>query len=318
MTGWIEFRPDVGSGTGLGHLRRCLSLAQALRNLGVNSVFAIQEGREIAAAAGFPTVVADPVRAIVIDSYSATPSDYSNAGTQGVKVIAIDDDGQRPLDVDLVINPGPGAEDLHYPGAKSRAVGVEFGLLRPEFADEPERIHPPVARRLLITMGGGDQQRLAAGLTRAARRSFDRIDVMVGPFFESVEEIQEIARGDRRVVLHSNPADVRALMLEADVAVTAGGQTLFELAATATPAVAIEVAPNQRRNLEGFCERGAIVVAGVGNDPDIIGKTLSLAVVLAGDQAQRNLMGANGRRWIDGRGAARAAERIVEQIGNTG
>ena len=315
MTEWIEFRPDVGSGTGLGHLRRCLSLAEALRNLAVDSVFAIQEGREIAAAAGFRTGAADQARAIVIDSYSTTPSDYASAGSDRVKVIAIDDEGQRPLNVDLVINPGPGAEHLEYPGAKNRAVGIEFALLRKEFAEEPERVHPPVARRLLVTMGGGDQHQLVTRLIAAARSSFDWIDVMVGPFVEHVAEIQEVARDDRRVVLHSNPADVRRLMLGADMAVTAGGQTLFELAATSTPAVAIEIAPNQRRNLEGFFQRGAIVVAGAGEDPDIIGKSLNLAVALAGDQARRTLMGTNGRRWIDGRGAERAAERIVEQIG---
>ena len=51
------------------------------------------------------------------------------------------------------------------------------------------------------------------------------------------------------MTVHSAPEDMRAIMATADLAVTAGGQTTYELAASGVPAVALCIAENQRPNL---------------------------------------------------------------------
>jgi len=317
MNRLLAFRPDIGAGAGLGHLRRCLSLAIALRKQGFDSVFEVDEDGGMIATAGFAAGEAKGACAYVVDSYRATVGDLARLGRDGVKVIVIDDLADRPLAVDLVINPGIGAETLEYPGARNTGLGIEYALLRPEFADEPNRIHPPIGRRLLITMGGSDPRDLTAQLVSAlAKRGFEAMDVIVGPFFGNIDTLVDTARRWPAVMLLNNPSDIRGLMLRADLALTAGGQTIYEIAATATPAAAVEIAPNQRRNLEGFLRCGAIVSVGSAEEPGIVKRAEDALVVLAADRERRATLGRSGRHLVDGRGADRAATRIVEQIGD--
>jgi UDP-2,4-diacetamido-2,4,6-trideoxy-beta-L-altropyranose hydrolase len=312
----VVFRPDVGAGAGLGHLRRCLSLAIALRRHGFDSIFEIDEGRDVASD-GFTTGVAEDARAFVIDSYRATGRDLVELGRNGAKVIVIDDLADNALPVDLVINPGVDAESLEYVGARNTGLGIEYALLRPEFAGDPKRIHAAKGRRLLITMGGGDSHELTPRLLAAvAQRGFEAIDVIVGPFFTNAQSMHDTVHRYPAVRLHRNPSDIRALMLQADLALTGGGQTIYELAATATPAAAIEVAANQSRNLEGFSKRDALAVVGRAEEADVVEKAADAVATLAGDRGTRVAFGTNGRRLVDGRGAERAARRIVELIGN--
>lgn len=283
----IVFCPDTGAAAGLGHLRRCHALAIALRGRGIESVFESDHPHPLA---------------FVIDSYRANEFDL------GAPVIAIDDIGDRPLPVDLVINPGIGAENLQYPDAKATALGIQYALLRPEFVNEPQRAHPAIARRLLLTLGGSDPHNLAPKLIDAVAGEFESVDVVVGPFFQDVKSDQ------KSVTLHRNLTDLRPLMLQCDMALTGGGQTVVELAATATPAVAIEIAPNQALHLAGFRDACAIDIAGKATDSDIIRKSAAAIVGLAGDREKRVRLAGNGRRVVDGRGADRAAERIIRTI----
>lgn len=308
MNRQIVFRPDVGAGAGLGHVRRCVSLAIALRELGVDCIFNIEESREIAAAAGFRVGSAEHADAFVIDSYQL------NDFNLGAPVIAIDDIAERPMPVDLVINPGIGAESLQYPEAKATALGIEYALLRPEFASEPLREHPASARKLLLTLGGSDPHDLAPRLIDAVGEQFESVDAVVGPFFTNVESVEAEARRHRSVTLHENVSDLRPMMLESDIALTGGGQTLVELAATATPAVAIEIASNQRLYLTGFKTAGAIEIAGGAGDPAIVTKAAGSLAALANDRDRRLHFAANARRLVDGRGAERTAARVLEVI----
>jgi RimJ/RimL family protein N-acetyltransferase len=52
------------------------------------------------------------------------------------------------------------------------------------------------------------------------------------------------------------------LMTASDIAVSAAGQTLFELARCGVPTIAVGVAENQRHNLEGFTDAGVCYNAG--------------------------------------------------------
>lgn len=48
---------------------------------------------------------------------------------------------------------------------------------------------------------------------------------------------------------------MKTLMLESDVAISAGGQTLYELASVGLPTIAIQVVDNQSEDISGFLKR---------------------------------------------------------------
>jgi spore coat polysaccharide biosynthesis predicted glycosyltransferase SpsG len=104
------------------------------------------------------------------------------------------------------------------------------------------------------------------------------------------------------------------MMLAADLAVSGAGVTLCELAATATPTVAIALADNQRPNFDAFARAGAAVPAGGAGDPDMIGAIATAVRSLADDAARRRAVGARGRALVDGQGAMRVARAIGRPV----
>src|SRR5882762_7525398 len=181
-----------------------------------------------------------------LDSYGFTPDDLAVFVAAGRPVAVFDDTANRELPVDLVINGGAGARALPYRGGPRTRylLGPSYLALRPEFAEAaPRTIHDDV-RRALVTLGGADPGRLVAPLVRWAIAGLGAItlDVVAGPLVDDVASVRAaVGAVAGPVVLHESPKHLRDLMLAADLAVTGGGQTVYELAATGTPMVAIGV-----------------------------------------------------------------------------
>jgi len=331
----VAFRTGGGRRIGLGHVRRCLSLALALRGLGVQSLFLLDGDSdvcEVVAAAGCeprrirPEYDAeDTIRecrdygadVMVADSYAfSTP--YVLGLGEAVRVVAVFDDlADRDLPVNLVINGSAGAEQLRYCGVAQTAylLGPQYIVLRPEFAVMPARTIADRVERVVITVGGSDPNNLTVQLMQWATRALGPVmqDVVVGPLFENREAIQaeaDIAVG--AVVLHEDPQNMRRLMLDTDLALCGGGQTTYELAATGTPTIAIRIAENQTVNLKGLSASGSLIWAGNANDADLEAKVARELKALAGDAARRAAMSQQGRMLVDGQGAVRVAGAIVK------
>lgn len=331
----VAFRTTGGVASGLGHVSRCLALAQALRALEVESLFLLDgDGtiRDRVAAAGFPAAgvraahdLADTVRecrawrphAVIVDSYATGPAYFRGlAGTW--PLVVLDDLADRELPVDLIVNGSAGADRLAYRGAPHTRylLGPRFVPLRPDFAEPPARVTRAEVRRVLVTVGGSDPTGFTAQLVRWTAKALGDVtqDVVVGPFVRGAERRSgEAALGP--VVLHEDPPDMRRLMLEADLAVSGGGQTIYELAASATPAIAIRMAQNQTGNLTALSEAGALQWVGAAGDAALESHLSDALVALAAAPHRREAMGRRGRALVDGKGAARAARAVMELAG---
>ncbi len=91
-------------------------------------------------------------------------------------------------------------------------------------------------------------------------------------------------------------------MLAADLAVTAGGMTLYECLASGTPIVALAIADNQRPNVASLGAAGLLID---GN------ASLERAIErLAADADMRATMSRRGRDVVDGDGARRVVREI--------
>lgn len=327
----IAIRTDGDAAVGLGHVQRCLALGTELapswevRFLlrGSQEVAALvrREGFRCELVAGtfdatLPGAGAAGTRALVVDSYAATPRDYAAARARVGFLVAIDDGGHYPLPADLVINPAPGAaapvggHGAHY------LLGPRFALLRREFAAPVSRQVRDQVQRVLLILGGATPAPLTAALARVARRALPEaaVDLVVGPAGDGPSLVAAKLAGLDGVTLHAVPESVRALMLEADLAITGGGVTLFELAATGTPAVGVELAPNQGPNLKGMAEAGTLVVAGKSGDSGLEASMAAALTALAADAERRRAVSRRGLELVDGGGAARVAEAIAARL----
>jgi UDP-N-acetylglucosamine:LPS N-acetylglucosamine transferase len=106
------------------------------------------------------------------------------------------------------------------------------------------------------------------------------------------------------------PEGLASELRRAEVAVVAGGVTLYEAAALGTPSVALAVADAQQITIRGFALRGAAVDGGLAGDSRSIERAACTVASLLGDPARAARLGDAGARLVDGRGAFRVADAI--------
>jgi spore coat polysaccharide biosynthesis predicted glycosyltransferase SpsG len=247
--------------------------------------------------------------ALVVDSYAVSLSELETALNDVRLLVVVDDSGRFPLPAHLVVNTAIGLDPPEEADGTRYLLGPSFALLAPEFAEPPVRpLHADV-RRVLLILGGATPAPLMAALARVVRRALPRttLDIVLGPVGDGLGAMRAALTGLRGFRLHAAPEPIRTLMLEADLAVTAGGVTLLELAATGTPMVGICLAPNQHTNLTGFARENAALFAGFAEDPELPGAVGAALLPLAADAGRRRALGARARQLVDGLGSARIA-----------
>ncbi len=331
----ILLRVEAGPAIGLGHLGRCLSLAAALGELGADCRFltppdaavrarveaagygwtALESGSGSADDARQTGALAAAAAAVVVDSYLVDAAYFAALRAASLRVLAIDDHADFPHPAHIVVSSA--GEHLPYRSAHGDTVfllGPRYAPLQPEFWQLPEHGVSPVVRNVLVTLGGSDPQNVMPSLMRAldSLPGGYEIAVVAGPFFTNERQIQQAAASARHPVrLLCRPASLVEPIIQADIAVTAGGTTLFELACAGVPAAVIQVAENQVANIRTFVERGLALPAGSSEDGSIAGQAASAVQLLGEDVALRQRMSAAGRRTVDGQGARRVAQLLL-------
>lgn len=333
-------RADAGPAIGGGHLMRCLALALAYRAAGGDVVFlSACEGERLRVrvrAAGFRLVDArashpDPADAgaavalaretgatwVVADGYHFDPAYHAALRAAGLRVLAIADLVQWPVyDVDVLLDQNVDAPQLAFPVADATRVlaGPRFALLRPEFAAprDTDRALPEQARRILVTLGAGasgEGRRLV--LDALGRCGLDGLEVrvVVGPADPALGTIGPAAGTGASTECLADPPDLPGLMAWADLAVSAGGITTWELACIGVPTLQLILADNQRGPTLEMARLGltrclgSVGEVGAGAVADEIRRA-------AGDRAWRETVARGGRHLVDGRGA----ERVVRAM----
>ena len=336
------FRVDAGPGIGLGHLQRCLALAERLVERGADATFlapAAGDVRErveaagcrlepldvdLAAAGGDRDLAQLMARAkghaadmLVVDSYAVSAAYLQALCAAGYRVVRLDDFGGEPVPAHIVINAGAHAAELSYRPAWSGTrllLGPAFALLRSEFADLPNSAASSDVREVLVAAGGADAQEVTASLVEGLDRSAGEfsVHVLVGPFAASPSGVDAAAGRSRRTVRWSSvSAGIAALMRGADLAISAAGQTTYELAACGTPTIAFQVANNQAPSLQALARAGIVKSAGDSRIPGLADRVLAALDELRLDRAERLRMGEAARRLVDGRGADRVADVLL-------
>jgi len=339
----VIVRCDGNAGVGMGHVSRCLALAEALRDRErCFVVFAMRGAESIGAAAaraaGFEVapIVADEsidyggelgdlasnrrAAALVVDVRDGLTRASIDALRQGrVRIVSIDDGSDRRLAADLTFYPpAPQVETLNWSGfAGRRYVGWEWVLLRREFATDiftsPELSDSSPAIDILVTMGGSDPM----GMTEFAVRALDllpmpfAVHVVVGPAFSRAEPlIDTIVRSKHSVQIARAPASLATLMRASRMAVASFGVSAFELAACGVPAVHMCLTADHLRSSEVFDREGAAVTAGVFGQVTAA-QLADAAQRLMGAAGRRGQMARRARQLVDGRGAERVAALVA-------
>lgn len=303
---------------GLGHLGRCLGYAQYWRRMG-RQVLWIVDGDDAARRflkgetvlwrrwqeEGDISEVADAVA--IVDSYGASRAALCAVGGRAATAVFLDDLELDDYPPGLVVHSAPGPLDR----ARRRA----HWLIGPAWQPMAAAFWGPVPRSpaaesvgsVLVLAGGTDLRDLGARLATLADRVFpeSRLHLVRGAGARG--EVPDT--GD--VTVHrALPQDrLRDLMLDADLALSAAGQTLYQLARCGTPTLMIGVADNQAKHLRGWPETGAMASAGMWDAPDLDQRILNGLQGMKPAHVRADMSRA-GQAIVDGQGAARLARFI--------
>jgi UDP-2,4-diacetamido-2,4,6-trideoxy-beta-L-altropyranose hydrolase len=338
----LLIRTDASVQIGPGHLMRCLALAQAWQNAGGRVIFLMatevsalesrlhSEGMEVVHLPVQPGSTEDAIQTsdyahrvgadwVVVDGYHFGTDYQRTIKRSGLSLLFIDDSGHAGYYfADLVLNQNVHAHEDLYQNKEPYTrmlLGTRYVLLRREFLKWRgwKREIPEVARRVLVTMGGSDP----GNVTLEVIQALQHVDVngleavvVVGGSNPHYAELQSAVQTSRLSIrLESNVTDMPALMAWADVAVSAGGSTNWELAFMGLPALVLILASNQRPIAERLDMVRMAVNLGWYSDASPM-KIAQVLTQLLKDSKTRAKMSQCGQQLVDGEGIVRVLMHI--------
>jgi len=258
---------------------------------------------------------------LIVDHYSLDHQWEATMRPHAKKIMVIDDLANRQHDCDLLLDYLCTRRPEHYrpltPPACRLLLGAAFTPLRPEFA---ELRTATLARRekttevggLLITFGGADPDNLTGAVLRqlatAALPDGIAVDVILGAAFTRREEIEKAAAAlPTPTAVSVAVGDMAERISRADLAIGAGGVTVWERCCLGLPSITIVAAENQLINAAAL-ERERI---GITLRPECWSDDFRPALQQAlHDRQWYNEAVSRGSRLIDGKGAGRVAETL--------
>jgi UDP-2,4-diacetamido-2,4,6-trideoxy-beta-L-altropyranose hydrolase len=332
----IAIITEAGENIGFGHLMRCLSVACRLKSLKIDVEFILNEGfRAEGLLAGFAyktysvggirgaqiQKLIENTNAVLIDSYQLTLKDYELIAGKAGYLICMDDFLRLKYPPGMVINAALDAQKLPYSKSKKNVyvLGVKYAPLRPEFEAASKKLIRKEIQDVLVTLGGDDCRNLTPHARDLVLKAYPKalVNVVIGGAFKNIDQFKADLNPRVKYYFGVTTGKIIELMGSADVAVSAGGQTLYELARIGTPTLAIGVAQNQHNNLKAWEKHRFIKFCGWHDEMKLWDK-MSAMLKVAENQALRRRMSRAGQGLVDGRGALRIATKILQGINNAG
>ena len=106
---------------------------------------------------------------------------------------------------------------------------------------------------------------------------------------------------------------MKEVMLNSDIAISAGGQTLYELARIGVPGIGICVADNQIESLKEWDRIGFLEYAGLYNENNIITGIDKLLKKMK-NVKMRKSKSKTGRKIIDGKGSLNLVDKVISSF----
>lgn len=321
---------------------RCIALAEAFAALEHKVIFAMSQASVGFLPSSFPSAWSVAVMSgdarrepaemasalgsdghlIVIDHYGRDAAFERACKALAGRVLAWDDQPNRAHDCDFVLDTGSDmTADEYAPRVRQGSrllLGPRYAPLRADFA----KLRPAAlarrdgrrVRRIFISFGATDP----AGATLTALDAVNltgldvHVDVAIGGSAPHLAALK--ARCTGKVALHIDAPDVADLMLNADLAIGAGGSTSWERCCLGLPTIVATIADNQHAITRTLAQAGAAFDLGLFN-PAGVTVMADAIVAIATDPARRCDMAKAAAALVDGHGGRRVVGAVEELAG---
>lgn len=172
----------------------------------------------------------------------------------------------------------------------------------------------------MITTGGSDPYFAARAFTDAflAEKKLAeeklRYHIISGPFNTHTAQLHELYDENPWVEIHEHVTCMKEIMKQCDVVLSATGSTIYEVSALGVPLIAFYFAENQRQGADMLSEITHVINCGNYADDaeQTVGSAVKALLKCVKDKEYRETLYHEERSLVDGRGAARIAQALID------
>ena len=317
---------EGGKDFGFGHVARCSSIYQAFKKRDISPKFIINGDTSVKSILSNIEFKIDNWLSdnsflnssdiVIIDSYLADIEIYEKISKKVSLTVFLDDNKRLDYPSGIVVNGLINAENLIYPSDDSikYLLGSNFTPLRMDFWDVSKlKINDDISN-ILITMGGNDLRNLTPKILELLNTNFSEVNkkVIIADSFDNVSEIKSLKDDSVDLIYSPDSKEMLYAMSNVDLAISASGQTLYELACIGVPTIAVGIIDNQKDNIKNWQNVGFIEYAGCWNNKNLLDNILEKIEYLK-DKNVRCEKRLNGTQSIDGHGSLRIVKEILKE-----
>jgi len=338
----ILIRADANNTIGTGHVMRCLALAQAWQDDGGKAIFLMAAGcssafEERLRKEGIDCIIITEqsiipdddasitadiakkthARWVVVDGYQFDAQYQKKLKTcNEFKVLFLDDYGHaKAYYADIILNQNVYASEKIYENREDYTkmlLGTQYVLLRREFRVRRGWVRqiPDRTRKILVTLGGADPDNITKKVLESLEKLYLEdleIKVVVGGNFQNNKEIFDLVKQTWcKCEIVQNPINMAELMVWADIAISAGGSTCWEMAFLGLPNIINILSSDQELIATALSEK-KISVKLMSSENNFKNSLIDAITGLLNSPKTYLELSKNGQNLIDGLGA----ERIV-------
>jgi len=336
-------RCDGGTDIGMGHVVRCLALAQMLAEF-FDVMFIVQETDNTIyqwiEQHGFPyltitrckeentcaSLLVDALNSIakkgsivVLDGYHFQTHHQHRLKEEGYRVVAIDDLHAWHHSADAILNHAPGMEGSVYKTESSTRLllGADYALLRPTMLLAAKQVRTiKQIQHFLISMGAADEKNFTLFFAEILNTRFPNAHVhllvsSINPNLDLLRAFAEAKTEKVSVHLNLSTEELTKLLLQSDVVICPASTISMEACAAGCTLITGYTADNQRGILAGLIKDDACF--SLGNfavlESTQTGTQLSSWLT---NNSTREKQFEHQRKLIDGRSGLRIALAFLE------
>lgn len=274
---------EAGRNIGLGHLMRMSAIQAVLNEKGIDTLLLVDSDLKIVLNSVPNDYVnwpenkkailkyAKKFETAIVDSYLASREYFSFLRENFKKIVVIDDYNRIIFPADMIINPNIFGDILDYSNQSALITGgSDYVILRQAFRFNIKKFKiSDKINEIVIMLGGSDYRNMLPSLINLFNGRTKKINVIVNNEEYKKNPVEYISNGCIHYHSYKNDSFLVKSMLKADLAISAAGQTLNELASIGLPAISICIDHDQVNNMEYFYKRGFLIKKIMWDDKDL-------------------------------------------------
>jgi spore coat polysaccharide biosynthesis predicted glycosyltransferase SpsG len=236
--------------------------------------------------------------------------------TKNFRTALFDDAWCKKIYSDIVFNGTNVKEFQNYKTINKKSkifMGTKYWILDKnfqKFAKKTKSIKQKKSFTIIISIGGSDVFNLTTTILKSII-SIEKIKIfiIIGPFFTHHKKLRNIIKSNPHITLNSSPTKIWKLFSKADVAISNGGNTLFELSCMGIPTLCIPTMKHEIKYVQVFSSQNFSYGLKL-RERNLFAIQSSLLKILNDTKLQKQMC-SSGKKIVDGQGLSRVTKIIL-------